>query len=339
MRTTRGYVATSPSRCCPRRWLLTLRVWRVSSAKRRRLAALTHPHIATVLGLEEGPDGLRALVMELVPGEDLTQRISQGPVLWREACGIARQIADGLEAAHEKGIVHRDLKPGNVKLTSDGAVKILDFGLAKALASDGRGTDDITNSPTVLQATSAGVILGTAAYMAPEQARGRGVDRRADIWSFGCVLFELLTGRRPFDGESVTDVLAHILEREPDWMALPADTPPDLHRLLVRCLTKDAKARLRDIGEARLALDAVLAGGTSAVTSSGAASAAPSVATRGAEDSRCCRGSQPPRWPPSCRGLSRVLRRSPLVRSFSRSDSPRTWSSIRAPVCRLTARC
>jgi serine/threonine protein kinase len=228
------------------------------------LAALSHPHIASILGLEEVGGATRALVMELVPGDDLAAIIARGPLPWRDALGIARQIADGLEAAHEKGIVHRDLKPANIKVTPDGAVKILDFGLAKAVAPDGEAAADPNTSPTMTSATGLGMILGTAAYMAPEQARGRAVDRRADIWAFGNVLYELLTGRRAFDGEDVTDVLAKILEREPDWSALPASTPPDLRRLLVRCLTKDPKARLRDIGEARVAIDALLRGETTA---------------------------------------------------------------------------
>jgi Tol biopolymer transport system component len=223
------------------------------------LAALNHPHIAAIFGLEEGAGATRALVMELVPGDDLATVIARGPLSWRDALVIARQIADGLEAAHEKGIVHRDLKPANVKVTPDGSVKILDFGLAKALAPDDSvaGADPNT-SPTITNATRLGMILGTAVYMAPEQARGRPVDRRADIWAFGNILYELLTGRRAFDGEGVADIVGKILERDPDWSALPASTPPDLRRLLVRCLTKDPKARLRDIGEARLAIDALV---------------------------------------------------------------------------------
>jgi serine/threonine protein kinase len=201
--------------------------------------------------------------MELVPGDDLTATIARGPLAWRDALAIARQIADGLEAEHEKGIVHRDLKPANVKVTPDGTVKILDFGLAKALAVDGSdGGIDANTSPTITNATALGVILGTAVYMAPEQARGRAVDRRADIWAFGNIVYELLTGRRAFDGEDVADVVAKILEREPDWAALPQSTPPDLRRRLGRCLMKDPKARLRDIGEARLAIDAMLRGET-----------------------------------------------------------------------------
>jgi Tol biopolymer transport system component len=239
------------------------------------LAALNHPHIASILGLEEGAGASRALVMELVPGDDLTATIARGPLPWRDALVLARQIADGLEAAHEKGIIHRDLKPANIKVTPDGVVKILDFGLAKAFAPDGSDAGaDPSVSPTITNATALGVILGTAVYMAPEQARGRAVDRRADIWAFGNILYELLTGRRAFAGENVADTVAKILERDPDWSALPPSTPPDLHRLLVRCLTKDPKARLRDIGEARVTIDALLRGetGTPAVLPSASTS-------------------------------------------------------------------
>jgi Tol biopolymer transport system component len=227
------------------------------------LASLNHPHIASILGLEEGAGATRALVMELVPGDDLTATIARGPVAWRDALVLTRQIADGLEAAHEKGIIHRDLKPANIKVTPDGVVKILDFGLAKALAPDGGDAGlDPNVSPTITHQTALGVILGTAVYMAPEQARGRAVDRRADIWAFGNILYELLTGRRAFQGEDIADTVAKILERDPDWSALPPSTPPDLRKLLVRCLVKDPKARLRDIGDARLAIDALLSGET-----------------------------------------------------------------------------
>ena len=225
------------------------------------LAALNHPHIAHIHGLEE--DGSRhALVMELVEGDDLSMRIAGGAVPLAEALPIARQIADALDAAHEKGIVHRDLKPANIKVTPDDDVKVLDFGLAKALTPDGStASSDTSNSPTLTgRATQLGMILGTAAYMSPEQARGRPVDKRADIWAFGVVLFEMLTGKRMFAGDDVTDVLARVLEREPDWSLLPASTPPSLRRLLERCLAKDPKARLRDIGEARHALDELIAG-------------------------------------------------------------------------------
>ena len=247
------------------------------------LAALNHPHIAGILGLEDAGNGTRALVMELVPGEDLTATVGRGPLPWRDALAIARQIADGLEAAHERGIVHRDLKPANIKLSDDGSAKILDFGLAKAVVPEATGGAlNLSHSPTIThQATQTGVILGTAAYMAPEQARGRFVDRRADIWSFGCVLYELLTGRRAFDGDEVTDVLARVIEREPDWTRLAPGTPPELRRLLMRCLTKDAKARLRDIGEARITIDALLSGDVvSTAAPAPAPEGAPAIWTR-----------------------------------------------------------
>lgn len=219
------------------------------------LAQLHHPNIATVFGLEEAI-GVRALVMELVDGDDLSARIARGPIPLDEALPIAKQIAEALEAAHEHGIIHRDLKPANVKVRADGAVKVLDFGLAKAL--DPTGASDpasVAHSPTLTaRATQLGMILGTAAYMAPEQARGKAVDRRADIWAFGVVLYEMLSGRRAFAGEEISDVLAAVLRQEIDWSALRTDTPPQLRRLLERCLDRDPKQRLRDIGEARVAL-------------------------------------------------------------------------------------
>ena len=219
------------------------------------LAALNHPHIAAVYGLER-TGGVTALVMELVAGDDLSVRLSRGPVPLDEALPIATQLAGALEAAHEQGIIHRDLKPANIKIRPDGTVKVLDFGLAKALSVDqslhsSSGHATIT-SPAV---TQLGVILGTAAYMAPEQARGRAVDRRADIWAFGCVLYEMIAGTRPFDADDVTDLMTAILRDEPKWAALPAPTPVHVTELLRRCLEKDPKQRLRDIGEARIALD------------------------------------------------------------------------------------
>ena len=195
--------------------------------------------------------------MELVEGEDLAARLKRGAIPLDEARGIAKQVAEALEEAHEKGIVHRDLKPANVKVTPDGKVKVLDFGLAKAwTGADGATSSaDLSQSPTLAQTgTAAGLILGTAAYMSPEQARGRAVDKRADIWAFGVLLFEMLTGRRLFEGETVSDTLAAVLKTEPDWGALPASTPHAVRELLRRCLERDAKLRLRDIGEARVAL-------------------------------------------------------------------------------------
>jgi hypothetical protein len=227
------------------------------------LAQLQHPNIASIYGLEES-GGVRALVMELVEGEDLAERLKREPLAVDEALSIARQIAEALEEAHEKGIVHRDLKPANVKVTPDGKVKVLDFGLAKAMDAPGATSSvDLEHSPTLMNSptmTAAGsrigVILGTAAYMSPEQARGKAVDRRADIWAFGVVLYEMLAGLRLFDGETVSDVLAAVLTREPNFGALPASTPPAVRQLVRRCLDRDPRHRLRDIGEARVLLEA-----------------------------------------------------------------------------------
>ena len=222
----------------------------------RLLASLNHSNIAAIHGLEEVA-GERYLVLEFVAGETLAQRLERGPLPLDETLEICRQIAAGVEAAHESGVIHRDLKPGNVMLAAGGGVKVLDFGLAKSGGASGGSSSDLLLSatPTMTHAaTSAGVILGTAAYMSPEQARGRAVDRRTDIWSFGCVLYECLCGRPAFEGETVSDLVARILEREPDWSALPATTPARVRELLRRCLTKDARERLRDIGEARIEL-------------------------------------------------------------------------------------
>ncbi|HUI39084.1 MAG TPA: protein kinase [Candidatus Nitrosotalea sp.] len=221
------------------------------------LAALSHPNIAAIHGFLEA-NGVVGLVLELVDGPDLAERLKSGPVRADEAMGIARQIAAGLEAAHDRGIVHRDLKPANIKIANDGTVKILDFGLAKAL-EDTPAARDLSNSPTISVAqTRAGHILGTAAYMSPEQARGQQVDKRTDIWAFGAVLYEMLTGKKTFAGETVTDTLAAILTLEPDWNALPAATPAGIRALLHLCLERDAKKRLRDIGDMRLVLDAAV---------------------------------------------------------------------------------
>ncbi len=226
----------------------------------RLLASLAHPNIAGIHGLEDVA-GTRYLVLEFVEGETLAARLGRGPLPVREALEFAVKIAAGVEAAHESGVVHRDLKPGNVMVTARGAIKVLDFGLAKSGATGVTGSDpDLSASPTVTRAvTSAGVILGTAAYMSPEQARGRSVDKRSDIWSFGCLLYECLSGRKAYEGETVSDLIAKILEREPDWSALPAATPWRVRELLVRCLRKDPHERLRDIGDARLELSEVLA--------------------------------------------------------------------------------
>ncbi len=218
----------------------------------RLLASLNHPHVATLYGFDEA-SGTRFLVMELVEGETLADRIARHPLPLEEALPLFRQIAEGLEAAHEKGIIHRDLKPSNVKLTPEGKVKVLDFGLAKTFASRESGSQ--SESPTVTRSPSeSGVILGTAAYMSPEQARGKALDKRTDVWAFGCCLFEALTGRAAFLGETVSDTVAKILEREPAWGALPGRTPTRIRELLDSCLTKDPANRLRDIGDARIEL-------------------------------------------------------------------------------------
>jgi len=229
------------------------------------LASLNHPNIAHVYGLEQA-DGVNALVMELVEGTTLADRLGPGPLPLDDALPIARQIAEALDAAHEQGIVHRDLKPANIKLRPDGTVKVLDFGLAKLAGPDdsrsiagARG--HLSHSPTLTSPavmTRVGLILGTAAYMSPEQARGRPVDKRADVWAFGCVLFEMLSGRRTFDGDDVTETLASVVKSEPAWSALPATTPPAVRRLLERCLRKDPARRLRDIADAKLDIDEAL---------------------------------------------------------------------------------
>ncbi len=218
------------------------------------LASLNHPHIAMLYGLEES-GGVRALAIELVEGPTLAERAASGAIPLEESLQYARQIADALEAAHDRGIIHRDLKPANVKLTREGAVKVLDFGLAKAL-DDPPQASSVHNSPTLsLAATRAGVIMGTAAYMAPEQARGAAVDRRADIWSWGVLVFELLAGGKMFESPTVSDTLAAVLRADVEWSRLPATTPPHIVRLLRRCLERDPRRRLQAIGEARLALD------------------------------------------------------------------------------------
>jgi serine/threonine-protein kinase len=219
----------------------------------RLLAAINHPHISVIYGIEN-LDGISALVLEFVDGHTLAERIRRSSVPLVDALSLARQIVDGLDAAHEKGIIHRDLKPANIKITPDGVVKILDFGIGRLAApADADASDD---SPATKRAsTREGVILGTLAYMSPEQARGQAVDRRTDIWAFGCVLYELLSGQRPFSGATASDMVSAILSREPDWEALPSSTPPSVQRLLRRCLEKDPKRRLRDIGDARVELD------------------------------------------------------------------------------------
>ncbi|MCM2314946.1 MAG: serine/threonine-protein kinase [Thermoanaerobaculia bacterium] len=245
----------------------------------RVLASLNHPHIASVYGLEEA-GGNKFLVLELAEGEDLSDRLKRGPIPVDDAIPIAAQIADALEAAHEKGIIHRDLKPANIKLSEDGKVKLLDFGLAKALDVE-EGDPELSNSPTMVRAaTHAGVILGTAAYMSPEQARGKKVDKRADIWAFGVVVHEMLSGSRLFTGETISDTLAAVLTRDVDLESLPAALPVTTRAMIGHCLERDPRKRLRDIGDARLELDETLAGRTA----SGHVRAVPEAraATRGA---------------------------------------------------------
>jgi Tol biopolymer transport system component len=226
------------------------------------LATLNHPHIAAVYGLEQTSE-VRGIVLELIEGETLAERLERGAIPLSEALDMARQIADALETAHGKGIIHRDLKPGNVKVTSDGTVKVLDFGLAKATEqpqSSQPHAPDVTASPTISTPgmTMRGVILGTAAYMSPEQARGNPVDERADIWAFGCVLYEMLTGRRAFDGRDATEILASVIKSDPQWTSIPAGLPPVLALVLRRCLEKDPKQRMQAIGDVRLALHGAL---------------------------------------------------------------------------------
>ena len=248
----------------------------------KTLASLNHPHIAAIYGFEKS-SGMHALVMELVEGEDLSQRIAKGAIPIDEALPIAKQIAEALEAAHEQGIIHRDRKPANIKVRADGTVKVLDFGLAKAMDSPAGSSPNVSQSPTITTPamTQAGMILGTAAYMAPEQARGKMVDRRADIWAFGAVLFEMLTGTRAFRGEDVTDTLAAVVRAEPDWSAVPATTPAGLRRLLTRCLKKDPKTRLQAIGDARVQIDELLNGAADDASNSTPATLTTTASSRG----------------------------------------------------------
>ena len=229
------------------------------------LATLNHPHIAQIYGIEE-TSGNICLILELVEGETLANWISRGALPVSDALEIARQIAEALEKAHERDIVHRDLKPANIKITPDRTTKVLDFGLAKAVSA--QTSAGATHSPTIVSGTVAGVILGTAGYMAPEQAKGRNVDSRSDIWAFGAVLYEMLAGKPAFSGEGVVEILSSVLQVEPDWNALPQATPPSIKSLLKRCLQKDPGRRLRHIGDARFQIeDALAAPAASAVAS------------------------------------------------------------------------
>jgi eukaryotic-like serine/threonine-protein kinase len=237
------------------------------------LASLNHPNIASIYGFEDS-GATHALVMELVEGPTLAERVKQGATPLDEALPIAKQICEALEYAHERGIIHRDLKPSNIKISSDDAVKVLDFGLAKAIEGDASATS-VENSPTLsAMATRAGFLLGTAAYMSPEQARGKDADRRSDIWAFGVVLFEMLSGKRLFSGETTSDTLAAVIRAEPEWGALPANIPPRIRDLLRRCLQKDPRQRFQSIGDARIAIEEVLSGAPEAVASSSAPSSA-----------------------------------------------------------------
>jgi eukaryotic-like serine/threonine-protein kinase len=280
------------------------------------LAALTHPNIAVIYGVEEA-DGVKALVLELVEGPTLADRFVQGPLPVREALTIGRQIVDALDAAHEKGIVHRDLKPANIKVRDDGTVKVLDFGLAKALEPEAAPTTDASSSPTMTSPamTGIGVLLGTAAYMSPEQSRAQVVDKRTDIWAFGCVLYEMLTGRGAFVRQTVPDTIAAILEREPDWSALPSHTPPRVRQLVRRCLEKDRKQRLRDVGDARFELD----------ESVNDAIAGP-------------RGAAPRRWRYALAGtaLLAIAALAVLLATWSRSSRAAMGSALGVQVLRVT---
>jgi serine/threonine protein kinase len=224
----------------------------------RVLASLNHPNIAAIHGLEEA-GGVKFLVLEYVPGDTLSQRLAKAPLPLKEALNLGRQVADALDAAHEAGVIHRDLKPANLKITTEGKVKVLDFGLAKVLEAAGPRAADEETVTLISEMTKAGVVMGTAPYMSPEQASGKPVDRRTDIWAFGCVMYEALSGKRTFPGDTTTEILVGILDREPEWAALPANTPENVKRLLRRCLTKDPRKRLRDIGDARLELEDLLA--------------------------------------------------------------------------------
>ena len=229
------------------------------------LASLNHPGIAAIYGIEE-QDDTRALVLELVEGPTLADRITKGPIPVEEALPIAKQIAEALEAAHEAGVIHRDLKPANIKVREDGTVKVLDFGLAKAFQPDA-SDPGLSQSPTIsltAAATQMGMVVGTASYMAPEQAKGKVVDKRADVWAFGCVLFEVLSGVKPFVGDDVSDTLALVLKFDPEWDALPPDTPPRIRQLIQTCLQKNPKQRVHDVADVRLAMEGAFETGVSA---------------------------------------------------------------------------
>jgi serine/threonine protein kinase len=283
------------------------------------LASLNHPNIAAVYGLHEQAE-IRFLAMEYVRGEDLAARLARGRMTVDDALDIARQVADALQSAHESGVVHRDLKPGNVLITPEGRAKVLDFGLAKAFEADPSAPVSPTLSPTLTSTgTLPGVILGTAAYMSPEQARGEPVDKRADVWAFGCVLFEMLTGRMSFKEVTISDTLASVLKVEPDWDLLPVDLPDSIRRLLKRCLEKQPRQRLHDIADARIEIEATLADPHAASTSRGehvrrCGSPAADPACNHGSASSTCRGRRPADRPPVCacrpRGSCATFRRA-----------------------------
>ncbi len=280
------------------------------------LASLNHPNIAAIHGLEES-GGMTALVMELAEGDDLSQRIARGAIPLDDALPIATQIAEALEAAHEQGIIHRDLKPANIKVRAEGTVKVLDFGLAKAMEPVGGAAAGASMSPTLsLHATQAGMILGTAAYMSPEQARGKTVDTRADIWAFGCVLFEMLAGRRAFEGDDVPEILSRVLQRDPDWARLPANLPSSIPKLLRLCLQKDVRQRRQSAGDVRIDLEHALVGPMGA-----AAAAIPVRGTRVA-------------WVAAATALVAVVLSVPVVRYLREtpSSTPATGDVVRLSI-------
>ena len=278
----------------------------------RMLAALNHPSIAAIHGIEEAA-GTHFLVLELVPGETLAEKLAGGPLPLEEALEVGRQIADALEAAHAKGIVHRDLKPGNVKITPEGRVKVLDFGLAKSLETT--PSPEESRSPTAIALeTQAGTVLGTPSYMSPEQARGRAVDKRTDLWAFGCVLYETLAGRRVFEGETFSDTLVAVLDREPEWKRLPRETPEEIRKLLERCLEKDASRRLRDAGDAGLEIAATLSARRK--TASPAPRGGPGAPAR------------TPRWPALARSIASLFSTARTVPESPVPFSPPRLSQV-----------
>ena len=288
----------------------------------RLLGSLNHPNLATLYGIEES-EGALYLVLELIEGEGLDQKLAGGPLPFDEALGTASQIAAGLEAAHGIGIIHRDLKPANVKIRPDGTVKVLDFGLARMIDPTG---SDATNAATATSGgTQSGVVLGTAPYMSPEQARGKPLDRRTDVFSFGCVLYECLTGRRAFRGQTISDTMAAVLTVEPDWTAPGADVPPRLTALLRRCLQKDPARRLRDIGDARLEIEEIRAEGSGAAVAGRAARRDGSFRAARVFSRLWIRRS-PRRSAPRSGG--------PAARRPRRRPRPRAIRSVRSSLCR-----